>query len=117
VVGQDAHRDVAAALERLPDAGVYALTSLGRHPLVKGLANQGMREAVAPALRSTLDDEPRGERLLERGQKVLFAQTDQLLHQPGVEVPPNHGRDAKPIHGRRSQVTHPSPDHLLDAFG
>ena len=104
-------------LERLADAAMDARPTGSGHPLVQSVADQGVREAVAPRLAGRLEQQPGGERLLQRPQKLLLVELEQLLEQRGVEVAPDHRRDPQPLDRLRLEPACPARDHLFDALG
>ena len=113
-MGQHRHRGLARGLQRLADASVDPGPPSRGHAFVQRLPDQRVGEGVPARLVGRLEQQPGGQRLLERVQEIVLLERDELLEQGDVEVAPDHRRHPQPLDCLRVEAVQAPSDHLGD---
>jgi hypothetical protein len=104
-------------LGRLGDPAVQAQPAGGADLLVERLADQRVREAIAPRGRGKIADDPRALRLLEKLEHGVLRQLAHLREHGQLELAPDHRGDAEHAVALLGQRAEPSTHHLAHALG
>jgi hypothetical protein len=88
--GQVLGRVAVQRLDRLPGPAVQPRQPLGGQALVEDVADQGVREAVAPRRTRIRCEQPGVDRVLERGQQAATLQPGDPRHHLERELLPHH---------------------------